>query len=59
MLTVPFVCYGVFRYLFLVYNKREGGDPAKLLFRDFPLVLAGLLYVVVVLLILGTTPQPQ
>jgi len=59
MLTVPFVCYGVFRYLFLVYSKSEGGDPAKLLFRDFPLVLAGLLYVVVVLLILGTTPAPQ
>ena len=43
MFTVPFVCYGVFRYLFLVYRKSEGGDPAKLLFRDVPLVLSGLL----------------
>jgi len=59
MLTVPFVCYGVFRYLFLVYNKSEGGDPAKLLFRDIPLVLAGVLYVGVVLLILGTATAPQ
>ena len=59
MLTVPFVCYGVFRYLFLVYSKSEGGDPAKLLFRDVPLVLSGLLYVAVVLLILGAAPLPQ
>lgn len=59
MLTVPFVCYGVFRYLFLVYSRSEGGDPAKLLFRDVPLVLAGLLYVTVVLLILGSAPQTQ
>ena len=57
MLTVPFVCYGVFRYLFLVYGRSEGGDPAKLLFRDVPLVLSGLFYVGVVLLILGTAPQ--
>ena len=48
--------YGVFRYLFLVYNKSEGGDPAKLLFRDVPLVLSGLLYVGVVLFILSAAP---
>ena len=53
MLTVPFVCYGVFRYLFLVYRKSEGGDPSKLLFRDVPLVLSGLLYVLAVLAVLG------
>ncbi|MCA8977085.1 MAG: decaprenyl-phosphate phosphoribosyltransferase [Planctomycetes bacterium] len=44
MYTVPFVVYGVFRYLFLVYRKSEGGDPARLLFRDLPLVLSGLAY---------------
>lgn len=58
MFTVPFVCYGVFRYLFLVYRKSEGGDPAKLLFRDVPLVLSGVLYVGVVLYILGTAHPP-
>ena len=52
--TVPFVCYGVFRYLFLVYRKSEGGDPAKLLFRDVPLILSGALYVVTVLAVLGS-----
>lgn len=59
MMTVPFVCYGVFRYLFLVYSKSEGGDPAKLLFRDFPLVLSGVLYAGVVLLILSMAPAVQ
>jgi len=58
MFTVPFVCYGVFRYLFLVYRKSEGGDPAKLLFRDVPLVLSGVLYLGVVLYILGTAQAP-
>lgn len=32
--TVPFVVYGVFRYLYLIYNRREGGDPTGLLVRD-------------------------
>ena len=59
MLTVPFVCYGVFRYLFLVYSKSEGGDPSKLLFRDVPLVLSGVLYAGVVLMILSTAPAIQ
>jgi len=52
LLTVPFVCYGVFRYLFLVYRKSEGGDPAKLLFRDLPLMLSGVLYIAAVLIVL-------
>ncbi|MCB9877972.1 MAG: decaprenyl-phosphate phosphoribosyltransferase [Planctomycetes bacterium] len=52
MYTVPFVTYGVFRYLFLVYRKSEGGDPARLLFRDMPLILSGVLYAGVVLLVL-------
>jgi len=51
--TVPFVTYGVFRYLFLVFRKSEGGDPARLLFRDVPLILSGLMYAGVVLYILG------
>lgn len=56
MFTVPIVTYGVFRYLFLVYRKSEGGDPARLLFRDGPLIVSGLLYVgTVVALLHGGT----
>lgn len=52
MYTVPIVTYGVFRYLFLVYRKSEGGDPARLLFRDAPLLVSGALYAGVVLMVL-------
>lgn len=56
MYTVPIVTYGVFRYLFLVYRKSEGGDPAQLLFRDAPLVLSGLLYAAAVVVLLRVLP---
>lgn len=52
MFTVPFVTYGVFRYLFLVYRRSEGGDPARLLFRDVPLLVSGLGYAFAVVAIL-------
>lgn len=32
--TLPFVVYGLFRYLYLIYSKGEGGDPSKLLVKD-------------------------
>lgn len=37
MATIPFVLYGVFRYLYLVHVKNEGGSPEELLLRDRPL----------------------
>ncbi|MBZ0154105.1 MAG: decaprenyl-phosphate phosphoribosyltransferase [Planctomycetes bacterium] len=55
MFTVPIVTYGVFRYLFLVYRKQEGGDPARLLFRDVPLLVSGAAYGLLVLLLLRRT----
>lgn len=56
MFTVPIVTYGVFRYLFLVYRRKEGGDPAQLLFRDLPLVVSGLAYAGLVLVLLRVVP---
>ena len=32
--TVPFVIYGVFRYIFLLHHQSSGGDPSKDLVRD-------------------------
>lgn len=58
MYTVPFVTYGVFRYLFLVYRKSEGGDPARLLFRDVPLLVCGLAYAVTVVVVLRAFGHP-
>lgn len=57
MYTVPIVTYGVFRYLFLVYRKSEGGDPARLLFRDLPLILSGASYAVLVVVLLRGFPS--
>lgn len=39
MLTIPFVVYGVFRYLYLVYRRNEGGSPDQMLFKDVPLLM--------------------
>ena len=37
--TTPFVLYGIFRYLYLVHQKEQGGDPASIVFSDKPLML--------------------
>ena len=38
MLTIPFVLYGIFRYLYLIHVKNEGGAPDELVFKDRPLL---------------------
>lgn len=38
--TVPFVVYGIFRYLFLLHRRGGGGDPAAELLRDKHLLVA-------------------
>ncbi len=45
--------FGVFRYLFLVHHRGEGGDPSRILFRDPPLVASGVLYLIAVYLALN------
>ena len=32
--TIPFVAYGIFRYLYLVHRRDQGGDPAEVVLRD-------------------------
>jgi 4-hydroxybenzoate polyprenyltransferase len=39
LITVPFVLYGLFRYLYLVHQKHSGGDPTAELLTDKPLLL--------------------
>lgn len=36
--TVPFVIYGIFRYLFLLYRRGGGGDPSATLLQDLHLL---------------------
>ncbi len=55
MLTIPFLLYGLFRYLYLIHIKGEGGAPDELLFRDRPLlasvVLCGIAAMIVLYLL--------
>jgi len=39
MLTIPFVLYGIFRYLYLIHVRKEGGTPEELVFKDRPLLI--------------------
>ena len=50
--TIPFVLYGIFRYLYLVHQKRAGGSPADLLLTDRPLLVCVGLWALSVALIL-------
>lgn len=52
-LTIPFVLYGVFRYLYLIFHKEMGGSPTKLLLTDPPLLLCVLLWMVSVLMVIN------
>jgi 4-hydroxybenzoate polyprenyltransferase len=51
-LTVPFVLFGIFRYLFLVHRGEEGDDPARLLFTDPVLLSVVLLWGISVILLI-------
>lgn len=37
--TIPFVLYGIFRYLYLVHQKEEGGSPTEIMFTDKPMII--------------------
>ena len=46
MITIPFVVYGLFRYIFLIQSRNAGGSPELVLLEDKPMLLNVLLYVV-------------
>ncbi|MDX2166362.1 MAG: decaprenyl-phosphate phosphoribosyltransferase [Deltaproteobacteria bacterium] len=51
-LTIPFVLFGIFRYLYLVHQKEEGGDPTQLLLSDQPLLLDVVLWILTAAIVL-------
>ncbi|MBP6208720.1 MAG: decaprenyl-phosphate phosphoribosyltransferase, partial [Anaerolineales bacterium] len=51
MLTIPFVVYAIFRYMYLIEVKHEGGAPEEVLLSDRPFQLAMLLWGLTVLAI--------
>ena len=51
-LTLPFLLYGIFRYLYLVHQKEGGGSPAEMLLNDRPLLICVALWALSVALII-------
>jgi 4-hydroxybenzoate polyprenyltransferase len=56
--TLPFVLYGIFRYLYLLYRRQLGGNPSELFLNDWPLLLNTFLWFLVVLTIVYGTAAP-
>jgi len=50
--TLPFVLYGIFRYLYLLYQRRLGGNPSELLLSDRALLINTVCWICAVLLII-------
>jgi 4-hydroxybenzoate polyprenyltransferase len=44
-LTVPFVLFGIFRYLYLVHQREQGGNPTQLLLSDQPMLIDVVLWI--------------
>ena len=51
MLTIPFVMYGIFRYMYLITVKKSGGQPEEIVLKDRPLQLTVFLFGLAVLII--------
>jgi 4-hydroxybenzoate polyprenyltransferase len=50
--TLPFVLYGIFRYLYLLYRRQLGGNPSELFLNDRALLVNTIAWVAAVLLII-------
>jgi len=55
-LTIPFVLYGILRYLYLVHRRERGGSPTDVLLTDRPLLVAVALWAVAVVVIVYGSP---
>lgn len=51
MATVPVVIYGVMRYLYIIYEKKEGESPERVLLTDTPLLSAVILWLIMLIVI--------
>jgi 4-hydroxybenzoate polyprenyltransferase len=51
-LTLPFVLYGIFRYLYLLYRRQLGGNPSDLVLSDRALLANSVLWIATLLLLI-------
>ena len=47
MLTLPFVAFGLLRYIYLVHTRDSGENPEEMLTSDLPLAISVVLWIVV------------
>jgi hypothetical protein len=52
MLSLPFVIFGVMRYLQLVYESNQGESPERVLLNDRPLLITALLFGLIVMTVI-------
>ena len=57
MITIPLVLYGMFRYLYLVYRRMEGGSPEEILLRDRHMLGTVVLCAAAIIIVLYVLPQ--
>ena len=50
MFTIPLVIYGVARYLYVIYEKKQGESPERVLLSDYPLLITVLIWGLLVFL---------
>lgn len=55
-LTLPYVLYAVFRYIYLVDQKGEGEAPDEALFKDAPILITAILFLVTAMAVLTFAP---
>ncbi|MBX3054948.1 MAG: decaprenyl-phosphate phosphoribosyltransferase [Anaerolineae bacterium] len=52
MLTIPFLMYGIFRYMYLIHVRHEGGAPEDIALRDRPLQVTIALFALTVFVVI-------
>ncbi|MDG1480987.1 MAG: decaprenyl-phosphate phosphoribosyltransferase [Myxococcota bacterium] len=57
LLTLPYVLYGIFRYIYLVSIHSEGGAPDETLLKDRPILVTGILYAITAVIVLSLHMQ--
>jgi hypothetical protein len=53
MLTIPFVIFGMFRYVYLSHLRNAGGSPEEVFLKDKPIIVTIALWIVATGIILG------
>jgi len=51
-ITIPVVFYGLARYLYIIYTKKNAGTPEKVLFKDIPLLTTVLIWIILLFTLL-------